>query len=542
MLNRQTIVRSAAWGHSRVIFRPVSASLLIRNARIWTGAAPRADAHSLLIESGRIARVNPPEGVSAPHVLDARGRFISPGLIDAHLHMLMGGRSLAQLDLRHVRSRAEFEDAIAERHANLPDGAWLLAHGWAAENWSARDGAPTKEWLRAATDRPAVCYRMDLHAVLVNDAVLRQCNLQSDPPGGHIERDARTGEPTGLMVEAAAWTLVNPIVPEASIEMKRSQLREAQRHLLSLGVTAVGSMEYMRDVQQVYVPMREELVLRCAITLLDRAWPMDFSYGRLFASEFSGQDRLAVIGYKAFADGTLGSRSARLLDDYADDPGNRGMLIELARDGHLRDWAHAVAATGLSPSIHAIGDEAARLALDAIEGIDSARRPRIEHAQQLTGADIARFSGRVASMQPLHKADDGRYAETRLGPERITGSFAFRQLVNAGAVLAFGSDWPVVSCDPVLGMRAAITGLTLDGKPFRTEENLTVAETLRAYTAGAAFALNLDDAGMIAPGAVADLVVFDCDPFETDWATRLPRVQKTIISGEIVYDAEAGDT
>ncbi|HRQ76468.1 MAG TPA: amidohydrolase [Phycisphaerales bacterium] len=519
----------------------MSASLLIRNARIWTGATPWPDAHSVLVERGRIVQVNPPEGASAQHVLDLRGRFVSPGLIDAHLHMLMGGRSLSQLDLRHVRSRAGFEAEIAGRHATLPDGVWLLAHGWAAENWPVRDGAPTKEWLRAANDRPVVCYRMDLHAALVNDAVLQLCDLRSDPSGGRVERDARTGEPTGLMIEAAAWKLVNPIVPEAPIEMKRSQLREAQRHLLSLGITAVGSMEYTRDVREVYVPMREELVLRCAITLLDRAWPMDFSYGRDFAREHAVQDRLAVIGYKAFADGTLGSRTARLFEGYSDDPGNRGLLVELAHDGHLRDWAHAVAVAGLSPSIHAIGDEAARLALDATEAIDRSRRPRIEHAQQLDRADIARFAGRIASMQPLHKADDGRYAEARLGPHRIAGSFAFRQLLNADAVLAFGSDWPVVSCDPMLGMRSAITGLTLDGRPFRTDENLTVAETLRAYTTNAAFALNLDDAGLIKPGALADLVVFDCDPFEIDWSVRLPRVQKTIVNGEIVYDAEAGD-
>src|SRR5690606_36232719 len=171
---------------------------------------------------------------------------------------------------------------------------------------------------------------------------------------------------------------------------------------------------------------------------------------------------------------------------------------------------HAVTAAGLSPAMHAIGDEAARAALDAIDTLDDAvcqrTRPRIEHAQQLDAADIGRVSGRIASMQPLHRADDGRYAARRVGEERLAGSYAFRRLLDAGAVLAFGSDWPVVSPDPVLGIRAAVTGLTLDGEVFGEDQNLDVTEAMRAYTAGAAFALGLDDSGVLRPGALGDFV------------------------------------
>jgi predicted amidohydrolase YtcJ len=188
--------------------------------------------------------------------------------------------------------------------------------------------------------------------------------------------------------------------------------------------------------------------------------------------------------------------------------------------------------------MHAIGDEAARKVLDVMEALgDVVPRPRLEHAQQIDEADFPRFRGVVTSMQPLHKADDGRYARRRLGPKRLAGTFAFRRLMDAGAVLAFGSDWPVVSCDPILGMRTAITGLTFDGEVFGADQNLTVAEALRAYTAGAAGAVGLDDGGILRPGALGDVVLFDRDPFEADWGDAPPSITTTIVGGEVAYDA-----
>ena len=515
-------------------------SLIIEHARIWTGDAARPWATSLCAQGGRITAIDPSTGsevgAEAGEVIDARGCVVTPGLIDAHMHLLLGGESLRELDLSRVTGRDEFQSAIEARHRELPPGAWLIARGWQSENFTHRE-LPDASWLAAAGDRPVVCHRMDLHAALVNDAVLRLCggqhDLSRDPPGGRIVRDADTGRPTGLMVEAAAWTLVNPLIPSLSIAQRQAALRAAMRHAQSLGLTTVGSMEYQRQIEEVFLPLRGELKLRCRITLLDRDWPLDFSYGTSFAND----DRLAVIGYKAFADGTLGSRTARMLEDYDDDPGNRGVLVELAERGVLGEWAAGVASTGLSPSIHAIGDEAARIALDAIDGLDQAVRPRLEHVQQLAASDIARFGGgRIASMQPLHKADDGRYVERRVGQGRLQGTFAFRSLLDAGATLAFGSDSPVVSCDPIAGMRAAITGMTLDGKVLLPSQNLTVEQALTAYARGAAFALHLDDAGVIRPGALADLVMFDRDPFAADWAAAPPRVILTIVGGDVVYD------
>jgi predicted amidohydrolase YtcJ len=521
----------------------MAGSLFIDNARIWTGdprLRPRnVWRRSLLVVDGRIVSFDldsPPAGVE---VIDAGGRVITPGLIDAHMHLVLGAKARAELDLSHVKSREEFERAIAQRHRELPPGPgnWLIARGWSSENWLPSID-PDKTWLRAAGDRPCVCHRMDHHAALVNDAVMCQCGpLVDDPPGGRIIRTpGGRGEPTGLFVEAAAWKMILPLIPEPETsELQRATLNAAH-HLAALGLTSVGSMEYGRTVERVLVPIAEELPLRVQVTLLDRDWPIDFT----FAHSFEPVGKLDIIGFKTFIDGTLGSRTARMLEEYADDPGNRGMLVELAGEGKLEAWARLVAGEGFSPSMHAIGDEAARLALDALDalGADFRGRGRIEHAQQLNIDDIPRFRGRIASMQPLHKADDCRYVEKRVGKQRIPGAFAFRSLHDAGAVLAFGSDWPIVSPDPIAGMRVAITGRLNDGTIFAPQQNLTVEETLTAYTRYAAFALGLDNAGVLREGAAGDFTMFDGDPFAADWMNNPPRVVMTVCDGNVTFEGK----
>ncbi|MCA9290590.1 MAG: amidohydrolase [Phycisphaerales bacterium] len=484
---------------------------------------------------GRIAALDaPPAG---ERIIDLRGRTVLPGLIDSHLHLVQGAETAAQLDLSTVRSRDAFEHAVAERHAALPPDAWLLAGGWSESNWPDHV-TPDSSWLRAAGDRPCVCLRSDLHVALVNDAVLARCVTLDDPPGGEVRRDPRTGAPTGLMVESAAWTLVNPLLPRPDAATRRELTRAAAARLHRFGVTTVGSMEYGAVVRDVLEPLRESLDLRVVITLLDRDWPLDFEYGEAFRND----DRLAVLGYKSFLDGTLGSRTARLRSPYADAPDRSGQWVELAERGLLQDWIAAVAARGFSPSMHAIGDAAARLALDVAEALPPGAHVRFEHMQQLDLADVPRLRGRIASMQPLHKADDGRMLASRVGPARLAGSFAFRRLLDAGATLAFGSDWPVVSADPMLGIRAAVTGLTVDDEPCLVDQNLTVDEALTAYTAGAATGLACDDRGRLTPGRLADFVVLDRDPFTTDWSRDVPRVIMTVVGGRIVFADEASWT
>ena len=512
------------WGLIHTLMA-MTGSIEIINGRIWTADPSQPWAESVTIRDGRVEAINKPCGSES--VVDAGGRTITPGLIDAHVHLLEAGQSLNQLDLGTVDSRESFETAIAARHAELAPDRWLIGRGWSNENWPGAEN-PDKAWLAAAGDRPTVCTRMDIHAVLVNDAVLRMCDLSAQPVGGRIVRDSDTGEPTGLMVEAAAWSLINPLIPQDDPGLKQQAVLDAQDKCLRFGVTAVRSMEYLRDLESVYLPMRDKLKVHCQVTVLDRDWPMSFDAGRNFPND----DNLAVLGYKAFVDGTLGSRTARMLREYDDDPGNRGIFVELAARGQLDDWARGVAAAGLAPAIHAIGDEGARVALDVIDLLDDDCRASLEHAQQLDALEIPRCGGRIVSMQPLHKADDARYVERRLGADRLSGTFAFRRLLETGAILAFGSDWPVVTCDPMEGIRAAVTGLTLDGEVFGADQNITVEQALHAYTRDAAYSIGLDDAGILRPGAFGDLVMFDRDPFEADWVDRPPTIMITVVGGE----------
>lgn len=506
----------------------MTGDLFIDGDSIWTGdpAAPRTGA--VEVRRGRVAAIGGRRPSGVPAVRCPAGACLVPGLIDAHLHLVLGGEQLAQLDLSGATSRAAFEAAVAQRSAALPEGRWLLAHGWCEDRWGGE--LPDSSWLAAAGDRPVVAYRMDIHAALVNERVLALVPTADDPPGGRIVRDA-AGRPTGLMAEAAAWDLVNPVVPSPGVAERRQGLLSAQHHLHQYGLTSVGAMEYAAIVRDVIEPLRDDLTLRVMITMLDRRWPLDLSW----ATGFRNDDRLAVIGCKAFLDGTLGSRTAAMLSPYADDPGNSGLFVELAASGDLDAWAAAVAAAGLSPAMHAIGDAASRLAIDVIASLPPGTHARLEHGQHLHADDVARTAGMFVSMQPLHMVDDAPSMRGRLGAERLPGAFAIRQLAAADAVLAFGSDWPVVTACPIEGMRAAVTRLDRDGAPFQPASAISPEAALVAYTRGAAEALRLPDAGVIRPGAHGDFTLLDRDPLTADWIAAPPRAIATIVAGEVVW-------
>ena len=503
-----------------------SETTTIVNARIWTGDPARPHASSIAFRGGRIVALDAP---ASGRVVDLGGRWLGPAFIDAHLHLTLGAATLAQCDLSACASREEFETRVAA-HAKALDasgerGAWLVGFGWNEADW--RGDAPTRAWLSAAGTRPAVAWRMDQHACVVNDAALELLDT-SAIDGGEIERDH------GIFREQAAWKRVIPAIPAPSLAAKRANLAKATAYLHSLGIGSVGSMEYLCDIRDVFVPARDTLTLRVHATVLDRDWPI----AQPPKLPHESSESFRIIGMKSFADGTLGSRTAWMLEPYADKPETCGLAMEHTLRGELAQWMRAVQDMGLSPSVHAIGDRAARELIDAMDACADVPAPRFEHAQTLHAREIPRLAGRFASMQPLHKADDARLALSRLGPSRIERFFAFRALLAHGARLAFGSDWPIVSPDPLLGIKAALTGLDLDGRPFATEHSISVQDALVAYTRAAAEMLDLPG-GILAPARAADFVVLDRSPFETDWTRERPRVERTIVAGNRVHHADA---
>ncbi|MAB82510.1 MAG: hypothetical protein CMJ24_03620 [Phycisphaerae bacterium] len=506
--------------------------LHLTNARIWTADPARPTASAITIRSGRITAID--EAPNGEPVIDCGGDVVTPGLIDAHLHLLLGGDSLETLDLSNATSRDEFEALIAEADRTAAPDAWIIGNGWTQDNW-AENHLPDMDWLRAAGSRPVVCWRTDWHAALVNQPVLDRCRLPDDAQlqaeGGRQVRHP-DGRPTGLLLEAAAWNHLQPVIPKPSTSRRRTHLLNAQRHAHRFGITAVRTMEYAADILDVYQPMRDQLTMRCSLVVLDRELPLQLDW----IDDFVQDDRLFISGCKTFIDGTIGSRSARMLEDWADRPGDRGMLVELALEGQLDRWIASVHAAGLDAAAHAIGDEATRIALNLSDQAVDDRRLTIEHAEVVHPDDVARVEGTWLSMQPLHRADDARNAPTALGPDRTDRLAPFRRLQEAGAHLAFGSDWPIVSCDPMLGMHAATTGHTIDHVPFHPEQAIDAEAALVAYTRDAAACCRLADCGVLRVGAHGDCVRWNGDPMQVAEESRRPSPQSTISSGNVVYD------
>lgn len=447
--------------------------------------------------------------IATPDGLDAHGATLLPGFVDAHLHLVMGGTSLHQLDLAGCASREVFEARIDAAHADLPPEAWLICRGWLESDWSG--GPPDASWLRSAGERPVLCWKHDHHAILVNDAI--QTLLPTDQR-----------VPSGLFVEGDAWERITPLIPELSIEAKQAAAKTACEYLATFGITAVGAMEYAREITDVLSPIRADLAVRLALTMLDRTLPIDEPLARCLG--IPNDDRLAFIGCKAFLDGTLGSKTAAMLKGWSDEPANVGQLVELAARGELFEWINVVARAGLSPSMHAIGDRAVRLALDAAERTKDVL-VRIEHAQTVTPADVPRFAGRVASMQPMHLRDDGLIAKRLLGADRMNEFFAFHSLAHADTILAFGSDWPISPPDVLEGIAAAVDGCARDGTNILGSESITRERAIAAFTSDARASLLMPTVTP-AVGDAADLVLLTGEP---------PRVLATIMNANLTYHA-----
>lgn len=527
---------------------PSAPSLAIVNARVWTGDPGRPWADALAIRGDILALVGSGAEVRKmvtpqTRVIDAGGKMIVPGFIDAHVHFLDGGAGLSSVQLRDARSPAEFARRIREYAATLPAGAWITEGNWDHEQWGGE--LPRRDWIDSVTpNNPVWINRLDGHMSLANSAALRAAGVTrstAEVAGGTIVRDA-AGEPTGVLKDNAQ-SLVNRVVPPPTTEQRDRAMEAAMTYVASHGVTSVHNMGSYADLD-VFDRFHRAGRLR---TRVYAAVPLS-TWERLrdlVATRGRGDDWLRIGALKGFVDGSLGSHTAAMLEGFTDVPTDTGLFVNTP--DNLYRWVSAADKAGLHAVVHAIGDKANRVQLDIFERVAKEngprdRRFRIEHAQHLHPADIPRFAqlGVIPSMQPYHAIDDGRWADRVIGRERAKGTYAFRSLMDAGARVAFGSDWFVAPPTPLEGIYAAVTRRTLDDKNpggWVPEQRITVEEALRAYTSDAAFA-SFEEArkGTLERGKLADLVMIDRDLTRIAPKTiRDARVVMTIVGGTVVF-------
>jgi predicted amidohydrolase YtcJ len=536
----------------------LAADLIIVNARVHTMDEKQPQAEAVAIYGNRIVAVGSTAEIrklagARTRIIDAGGRLLLPGFNDSHVHFLSGGFQLASVDLRDANTPQEFAERIRQFAQKIPKGRWITGGDWDHERWPGA-GLPTKELIDAFTqDTPVFVNRLDGHMALANSLALKLAGVTretKDPPGGLIVRDAKTGEPTGVLKDAA-MSYVYKVIPAPSFDEKLAAARAATEHAAQNGVTSVQDMSAGNDVG-VYQVLLEHGELKTRIYAVSPLpyWERLANTG---VQKAFGNDMLRIGGLKGFADGSLGSTTALFFEPYLDAPNMRGLLgDEMQPEGSMLKRVREADRYGLQVMIHAIGDAANDKILSIYEQVvrengDRDRRFRIEHAQHLRPQDISRF-GRdkvIASMQPYHCIDDGRWAEKRIGHERARTTYAFRSLLDAGAILAFGTDWTVAPINPMFGLYAAATRRTLDGKNpggWIPEQKITVEEAVRAYTVGSAFAEFMEDKkGTITPGKLADLVILSRDIFEIDpIEIEKVKVLTTIMDGRIVYQDESG--
>ena len=525
----------------------ILAAVILTNGKIWTGDTKRPWAEAVKIEGNRILAVGSAAEIGKDgSIIDLKGRLAVPGLIDNHTHFIDGGFEISRVQLRDASTPQEFARRIGEYAKKIGPGKWITGGEWDHTLWNP-SVLPTRQLIDAVTPQnPVFVSRLDGHMGLANSVALKMANVTrdtKDPPGGTIVRDAN-GDPTGVLKDAAQ-SFVDDVMPSATTEERvaaaRAGLAEAARNGVTAFVDMSGGEAY--DDLRAYQQLDRNDGLTARVYLFT---PI-LMYKRLVEASVEkafGSDRLHIGGLKGFADGSLGSGTAALSQPLTDDPKNRGLMMASMTDGRMKAAATDADAHNLQVAIHAIGDRANDEVLKIYESIpnEQQRRFRIEHAQHLSPELIKRFAADrvVASMQPYHAIDDGRWAEPKIGHERARWTYAFRSLIDAGAVVTFGSDWTVAPLNPILGIYAAVTRRTLDGKNpngWIPEQKITVEEALRCYTANNAWAIfRENDIGRIAPGMLADVVVLSDDLFTiAPEKIENVKVDMTIFDGKVVF-------
>jgi predicted amidohydrolase YtcJ len=508
---------------------------ILYNARIYTLDSARPMAAALAICDGKIIAVADDVAsllaLGGPHeLLDLGGKVLIPGLTDAHIHLEHYALGLQKVDCE-TRTLDECLRRVAERARTTPPGQWILGHGWNQNNWGGAFPSAS-ELDQAAPSHPVYLTAKSLHAGWANTAAIKLAGITthtSDPASGQIGRNA-DGTPNGMFFESA-MQLMGAAIPAPSEEQLADAIRSALPSLWQVGITGVHDFDRSRcfaALQRLHA--RNQLKLRVVKSIplddLPHAAAMGLRSGW-------GDDWLRLGAVKLFADGALGPRTAAMLQPYEGELENRGMLMLDAEE--IFEHGKLAVESGFPLAIHAIGDRANHEVLNALEqlcaaelskatehGTRSTLRHRIEHVQLLHPDDALRLAqlGVIASMQPIHATSDMEMADRHWG-DRAALSYAWKTQLNAGAVLAFGSDAPVESPNPWWGLHAAVTRRRHDGTPgpagWRPEQRLAVADALQGFTTGAAYAANLEDRlGKLAPGYLADLLVLDVDPFTCD--------------------------
>jgi len=530
-----------------------SATLIVTNAAVYTVDKQQPKAQAVAVIGDRIVAVGSGAEIDLwrgpqTKVIDAGGKLLLPGFNDAHVHFIQGGAQLEQVQLTDARTPEDFAKRIEAQVKKTPKGEWILGGRWDETKWSNQE-LPTRALVDPVTgDTPIFVERYDGHEALANSLAMKLAGVDAktpDVPGGVIVRDAG-GNPTGVFKDAA-MPLIYKVVPPMTREQRLRAARAAMKHAASVGVTSVQHM----NPEFVDVAAYSELAEKGELTTRIYAAPMETDWrdqAKVGIRRAWGSSYLRLGAVKGYADGSLGSRTAYMFEPFNDDPGNRGLLSdEMHPPNAMRDRLMQADAAGLQLRVHAIGDRGISMILDIFADIEKEhgyhdQRFAVEHAQHMAQKDFERFAKLhvIASMQPYHVIDDGRWAEGRLGHERSRYSYAWRSFLDHGVALAFGTDWPVAPLDPMLGLYAAVTRATLDGKNpsgWIPEEKITLPEAIEAYTLGAAFAeFQEREKGSITPGKIADMVVLNDNIFDLKpEAIRNVKVKTTILGGKVVY-------
>ncbi|SKB74723.1 amidohydrolase [Daejeonella lutea] len=518
------------------------------NAHIWTGDPDQPWAEAMAVQGEEILQVGTTAEIKklfgdSTKVIDAGGKMITPGFNDAHIHFIDGGFGLSSVQLRDATTKDEFIRRISNFAKTIPAGNWIIAGDWDHTLWVGE--LPKASWIDSATlNHPVFVQRLDGHMGLANTAAMKISNISAstkDVDGGTITREPN-GMPAGIFKDNA-MALIYKNITEPSDDLKDRALNAAMDYVAEKGVTSIQNMGTWGDLE-VFKRAHQNKTLK---TRVYAAVPL--STWKQLAEEVDkngrGDNYLKIGGLKGFVDGSLGSHTAAFQKAFSDTPADSGFMVTTTEK--LYSSISSADKAGLQLLIHSIGDKAIRELLDIFERVEKEngkkdRRFRIEHFQHIAPVDFPRIAklNLVASVQPYHAIDDGRWAENYIGPERIKTTYAFKSLLDNKAVLAFGSDWFVAPPAPLEGIYAAVTRRTIDDKTpegWVPEQKITVEQALKAYTSGAAYAsFDEDKKGTLKKGKLADFVILDDDITKiSPEKIRDVKVITTVVGGKITY-------